>query len=85
MVVVAVLLILPEADVCDRICAGRHLALPSLFINIASLLHVFDVNLPLDENGQQIPIEYEEGHGLFRSVQRCDRLRPFARTRTSRC
>ncbi|CDO71706.1 hypothetical protein BN946_scf184915.g50 [Trametes cinnabarina] len=48
-----------------RICPGRHLAIPSLFINIASVLHVFDISLPLDENGQPIQIKYEQGHGLI--------------------
>lgn len=51
-----------------RICPGRYLAVPSLFINIASLLHVFDFSLPLDENGQPVPVKYEEGHGLVRYV-----------------
>ncbi|KAI0333732.1 CyP450 monooxygenase [Cubamyces sp. BRFM 1775] len=48
-----------------RICPGRHLAIPSLFINIASILHVFDISPPLDDNGQPIPIKYEETHGLL--------------------
>ncbi|KAJ8474077.1 hypothetical protein ONZ51_g7462 [Trametes cubensis] len=50
-----------------RICPGRHFAIPSLFINIASLLHVFDISLPLDDNGHPISIEYQESHGLTRS------------------
>ena len=59
----------------DRICPGRHFAIPSLFINIASLLHVFNISLPLDDNGKPIPIKYQESHGLTRSVDLC--LYPF--------
>ncbi|KAI0715642.1 O-methylsterigmatocystin oxidoreductase [Cerioporus squamosus] len=40
-----------------RICPGRHFADIALFINIAALLHVFDITPPLDENGNQIKIE----------------------------
>ncbi|KAI9058208.1 cytochrome P450 [Trametes sanguinea] len=43
----------------NRICPGRYLAIPSLFINIASVLHVFDISLPVDENGQPVRISYE--------------------------
>ncbi|OSD07365.1 CyP450 monooxygenase [Trametes coccinea BRFM310] len=43
-----------------RICPGRHFALASLFINIASLLHVFDITPPLDENGQPIRVNRPE-------------------------
>ncbi|EIW59174.1 cytochrome P450 [Trametes versicolor FP-101664 SS1] len=50
----------------DRICPGRHLAIPSLFINIVSILHVFDISLPLDRNGQPVSVKYEETHGLVR-------------------
>ncbi len=52
----------------NRICPGRYLAIPSLFINIASLLHVFDFSLPLDDSGQPVSAKYEEGHGLVRYV-----------------
>lgn len=52
----------------NRICPGRYLALPSLFINMASMLHVFDFSLPLDDNGQPLPVKYEEGHGLVTYV-----------------
>ncbi|RPD76141.1 cytochrome P450 [Lentinus tigrinus ALCF2SS1-7] len=39
-----------------RICPGRHFALASLFINVASLLHTFDITLPLDENGRPVKV-----------------------------
>ncbi|KAH9847896.1 cytochrome P450 [Lenzites betulinus] len=54
-----------------RICAGRFLALPSLFINIASLLHVFDIRAPLDEDGRPVHVVYEEAHGLTSSPEEC--------------
>ncbi|KAI0670980.1 cytochrome P450 [Trametes maxima] len=48
-----------------RICPGRHHSLASLYLTIASILHVFDVGLPLDENGQPIQIKYEQSDGLL--------------------
>ncbi|KAI0763603.1 CyP450 monooxygenase [Trametes elegans] len=48
-----------------RMCPGRHFAQNSLFIAIASVLHVFDVSLPLDEAGKPIPIKYEPTDGLI--------------------
>lgn len=40
-----------------RICPGRYFAEASLFINIAMVLHVFDITPPLDENGRVTPIQ----------------------------
>ncbi|KAI9058209.1 cytochrome P450 [Trametes sanguinea] len=54
-----------------RICPGRHFALASLFINIASLLHVFDITPPLDENGQPIRVKYEMSHGITSRPEDC--------------
>ncbi|KAI0670966.1 CyP450 monooxygenase [Trametes maxima] len=48
-----------------RVCAGRYFARNSLFITIASVLHVFTVGLPLDEDGRPIQIKYEQSHGLL--------------------
>ncbi|TFK92563.1 O-methylsterigmatocystin oxidoreductase [Polyporus arcularius HHB13444] len=39
-----------------RVCPGRHFAEASLFINTASLLHVFNITPPLDEDGKPIKI-----------------------------
>ncbi|KAI0643133.1 CyP450 monooxygenase [Trametes meyenii] len=50
-----------------RICPGRHHALASLFLAIASILHVFDIGLPLDEDGQPIQIKYEPSDELLSS------------------
>ncbi|KAI0712483.1 cytochrome P450 [Earliella scabrosa] len=40
-----------------RICPGRHFAEAGLFINMAMILHVFDITPPMDENGKEIIIE----------------------------
>ncbi|KAI0712351.1 cytochrome P450 [Earliella scabrosa] len=40
-----------------RICPGRYFADAALFINIASVLHVFNITPPLDEKGREIRIE----------------------------
>ncbi|KAI0821983.1 cytochrome P450 [Trametes gibbosa] len=54
-----------------RICPGRYLALPSLFINIVSLLHVFDIGPPLDEDGHPIRVAYRQSHGLVSCPEEC--------------
>ncbi|KAI0373885.1 CyP450 monooxygenase [Pilatotrama ljubarskyi] len=48
-----------------RICPGRYFANSSLFITIASILHVFDIGLPLNEKGEAVQIKYEQSHGLL--------------------
>ena len=40
-----------------RICPGRYFAEGSLFINMAMVLHVFNITAPLDEAGKPIHIE----------------------------
>ncbi|RPD62682.1 CyP450 monooxygenase [Lentinus tigrinus ALCF2SS1-7] len=47
-----------------RVCPGRHFADASLFINIAMVLHVFDITPPLDENGNPIQIEMHMANRL---------------------
>ncbi|KAI0330737.1 cytochrome P450 [Cubamyces sp. BRFM 1775] len=51
-----------------RICPGRYFADNSLFINIACLLHVFDIKLAVDEHGAAIPVEYSVTSGLASTV-----------------
>ncbi|KAI0659807.1 cytochrome P450 [Cubamyces menziesii] len=51
-----------------RICPGRHFAEDALFINIASVLHVFDILPAVDECGKPIPVEYTATSGLISSV-----------------
>ncbi|KAJ8463546.1 hypothetical protein ONZ51_g10187 [Trametes cubensis] len=52
-----------------RICPGRHFADNSLFINIASLLHVFDIKPAVDERGATIPVKYSMTSGLVSMVE----------------
>ncbi|TFK86630.1 cytochrome P450 [Polyporus arcularius HHB13444] len=48
-----------------RICLGRHLAHASLFMNIASVLHVFKITKPLDANGQPKKVEVKMSNGFL--------------------
>ncbi|KAH9929054.1 cytochrome P450 [Epithele typhae] len=48
-----------------RICPGRHFAVDSIFINIASILHVFDVTPPVDDNGRPVNVVYEATEGII--------------------
>ncbi|KAI0763571.1 CyP450 monooxygenase [Trametes elegans] len=47
-----------------RICPGRFFALDSLFINAASVLHVFNVLPRLDKDGVPVKLKYAQTHGL---------------------
>ena len=49
----------------DRMCPGRHFAEASVFINVASVLHVFDIGPPLDEKVRPIKLELEATDGLL--------------------
>ena len=49
-----------------RICPGRHLAEQSLFAVIASVLSVFSITLPLDEQGNPVPLTGEMNNALIR-------------------
>ena len=51
-----------------RICPGRHFAEASLFIHVASALHVFDITPALDVNGRPIPIEHSQTPGFVSYV-----------------
>ncbi|KAI0752764.1 cytochrome P450 [Daedaleopsis nitida] len=48
-----------------RICPGRYLAEAALFINLSSVLHVFDISPPLDEDGKTIVIVPEATDGFL--------------------
>ncbi|RDX45842.1 cytochrome P450 [Lentinus brumalis] len=48
-----------------RICPGRHFAEETVFINMASVLHCFDIGPPLDDHGQPIKIVPAWTDGLF--------------------
>ncbi|KAJ3870814.1 cytochrome P450 [Lentinula edodes] len=46
-----------------RVCPGQHMALSTFQINVASLLHCFNINPPVDENGNHVipEIKYVSG------------------------
>ncbi|KAI0705410.1 CyP450 monooxygenase [Earliella scabrosa] len=49
----------------QRKCAGRYFAEASLFINVASVLHVFDITPPLTKDGQPVTITPNMTDGLL--------------------
>ena len=49
-------------------CPGRYFALDELFINVASVLHVFDIGPPLDEMGRSIRIVPSQTDGFLTFV-----------------
>ena len=51
-----------------RVCPGRYFAEDALFINIASVLHVFNITPALNENGIPVAVEYKIGAGLISYV-----------------
>ncbi|KAI0712382.1 O-methylsterigmatocystin oxidoreductase [Earliella scabrosa] len=54
-----------------RICPGKYFAEAAIFINIASVLHVFDITPPLDHNGQPIKIHPRMSDGLVSYPEDC--------------
>ncbi|KAL1950194.1 hypothetical protein VTO73DRAFT_5317 [Trametes versicolor] len=54
-----------------RICPERYFALDSLFITVASVLHVFDISPPLDADGAPIPVKFEQTHGIISYPEDC--------------
>ncbi|KAF8638111.1 hypothetical protein AX16_010572 [Volvariella volvacea WC 439] len=48
-----------------RVCPGRHLAFSSVWIAVASLITVFDLCKPLDNNGNPIEPTHEYVSGLI--------------------
>ncbi|KAF8879263.1 cytochrome P450 [Infundibulicybe gibba] len=48
-----------------RICPGRFLNNSSLYIYISSILAVFNITAPLDENGQRVQLKWEMTSGLL--------------------
>ncbi|KAI9058197.1 CyP450 monooxygenase [Trametes sanguinea] len=55
-----------------RICPGRHFAEDALFLTIASVLHVFDIGLPLDDDGRPVRVEYQQSDGLLSYPEDCE-------------
>ncbi|KAI0754718.1 CyP450 monooxygenase [Daedaleopsis nitida] len=54
-----------------RICPGRYFAETSLFINLAMVLHVFNIAPPLDAYGQPIRIEPKMTNGIMCYPEDC--------------
>ncbi|KAJ3858311.1 hypothetical protein EV359DRAFT_52343, partial [Lentinula novae-zelandiae] len=48
-----------------RVCPGKHMGLTSFKMNVASLLHSFDITPPLDDNGHVVNLETEYVSGLL--------------------
>ncbi|RPD61592.1 cytochrome P450 [Lentinus tigrinus ALCF2SS1-6] len=47
-----------------RICPGRYFAQAGLFITIASVLHVFDISPPLDDQGRPVKVTHGMTEGF---------------------
>lgn len=47
-----------EAHTISRICPGRYFALDTLFVNVACVLHVFDIQPPIGDDGLPIKVEH---------------------------
>ncbi|EIW59412.1 CyP450 monooxygenase [Trametes versicolor FP-101664 SS1] len=54
-----------------RICPGRYFADAALFLNIARVLHVFDISAPLDVAGQPIRIQPKMKDGFLSYPEDC--------------
>ncbi|KIJ33444.1 hypothetical protein M422DRAFT_264547 [Sphaerobolus stellatus SS14] len=48
-----------------RICAGRYMAMKSVFLAIASILQVFEISKAQDASGKEIPVEAEFTSGFL--------------------
>ena len=51
-----------------RICPGRYFAMASLFINVASVLHMFDITPALDADGRPAKIKHSQTPGFISYV-----------------
>ncbi|KAI0662139.1 cytochrome P450 [Cubamyces menziesii] len=54
-----------------RICPGRHFADAMLFIVAASVLHLFDIGPPRDDDGNPIKVKMEQSHGFLSYPEDC--------------
>ncbi|KAJ8463001.1 hypothetical protein ONZ51_g10544 [Trametes cubensis] len=54
-----------------RVCAGQHFADEALYLAIASILHVFNINAPLDEQGRPVKTELRQTSGLLTYPKEC--------------
>ena len=56
------------ANLTIRLCPGRYYADASLFINVAMVLHVFDISPPLDKDGKAMNVNPQMTNGLLSCV-----------------
>ena len=54
-----------------RICPGRYFALSSLFVTVASVLHVFDIAPPMDDQGRPVLATHGMTEGFSSRVLSC--------------
>ncbi|KAI0643186.1 cytochrome P450 [Trametes meyenii] len=54
-----------------RICPGRYFADEALYLDVASVLHIFNIEPPLDAQGMPVKIELEQTHGLLSYPENC--------------
>lgn len=55
--------------IIPRICPGRHFSDATVFINAASILHVFDIKPTIDQHGTPVLPEAKVTSGFFSYVQ----------------
>ncbi|KAI0331709.1 cytochrome P450 [Cubamyces sp. BRFM 1775] len=55
-----------------RTCPGKHLADDTLFISIASILHVYNITKALDAKGVPIPAKAEVASGFLSVIKKFD-------------
>jgi hypothetical protein len=54
-----------SVEIARRACPGRYFADQSLFLLVASILSVFKISPPRDEQGNQVPLKLEQMTGLI--------------------
>ena len=59
-----------------RVCPGRHFAEASFFINVATVLHVFNVTPPVDSNGRPMQLTPDVTSGFVWYVLRAFPITP---------
>ncbi|TBU45543.1 cytochrome P450 [Dichomitus squalens] len=60
-----------NADVLDPICPGRYFAQSTLLLNIASVLHIFNISPPLDNDGRPLTIKHDMTDGFLSYPEDC--------------
>lgn len=56
------------------VCPGRHLGEAFVFVAIASILHTFSIEPPVDEKGVALPFDVKCVEGLLSYVSQCSEL-----------